>query len=205
MSVALLINRAAFAATLGDKPDQAALDKATKDIEQLAAEAAGLDRARGDTIKIAVVDFIDASKDMEPIAGPSLLEIVERQLGAILGALAILAVGALLILFGVRPLTAALIAAPAETVAASATPALEAPAFEMRSAFGDDTPNMAALGASGEDNLLLNSSENRDGFLDALRERRDNGVKLKLQKLVDFDEEHAARILKQWIKQGADT
>ena len=71
LSVALLVNRAALAATLGDKPDTAAIDKAVKDIEQLASEAAGLDKARGDTIKIAVVDFADASKDMEPVAGPS--------------------------------------------------------------------------------------------------------------------------------------
>ncbi len=201
LSVALLINRAALAATLGDKPDQAAIDKASKDIEQLAAEAAGLDRTRGDTIKISVVDFADASKDMEPIAGPSFLEIVERQLGGILGALAILAVGGLLILFGLKPLTAALLASSPEAGAAAAAPALEAPTFEMRSAFGDDMADMGALGG-GEDNLLLNSSERRDAFLDALRERRDNGVKQKLQKLVDFDEEHAARILKQWIKQG---
>jgi flagellar M-ring protein FliF len=202
LSVALLVNRAALAATLGDKPDQAAVDKATKDIEQLAAEAAGLDRTRGDTIKIAVVDFADASKDMEPVAGPSFLEIVERQLGTVLGALAILAVGALLILFGLRPLTAALLAAPAEAAATDGTPALEAPAFEMRSAFGDDPPGFAAVGG-GEGNLLLNSGEGHDAFLEALRERREHGVKQKLQKLVDFDEEHAARILKQWIKQGA--
>ena len=55
----------------------------------------------------------------------------------------------------------------------------------------------------GDDNLLLNSAEGRDAFLDALRERRENGAKQKLQKLVDFDEEHAARVLKEWIKQGA--
>ena len=60
---------------------------------------------------------------------------------------------------------------------------------------------MNALG--GDDNLLLNSSDSHDSFLDALRERREHGARQKLQKLVDFDEEHAARILKSWIKQGA--
>jgi len=206
LSVALLINRAALAATLGDKPDQAAIDKATKDIEQLAAEAAGLDKTRGDTIKIAVVDFADESKDMAPLAGPSLLELLERQIGKILSALAILAVGALLILFGVRPLTQALLAAPAGGGGGgeAAPAALEAPPFEMRSAFGDDLPSMAAFDGGAEDKLLLNSADSgRDSLLDALRERREHGAKQKLQKLVDFDEEHAARVLKQWIKQGA--
>ena len=132
-------------------------------------------------------------------------------MGTIIAALAILAVGGLLILFGVRPLTQALLAAPAEAGAASgdaqATPALEAPPFEMRNAWGDEPPEPTAIGAmnamGGDDNLLLNSSDSHDGFLDALRERREHGARQKLQKLVDFDEEHAARILKSWIKQGA--
>ncbi len=206
LSVALLINRAALAASLGGKTDQAAIDKAVADIQQLASEAAGLDKTRGDTIKVA-----DASKDMEPVPGPSIMEILGRQIGTIVAALAILAVGALLILFGVRPLTQALLAAPAEAAAASgaaqAAPALEAPPFEMRNAWGDEAPETTAIGAmnalGGDDNLLLNSSDSHDSFLDALRERREHGARQKLQKLVDFDEEHAARILKSWIKQGA--
>ena len=61
---------------------------------------------------------------------------------------------------------------------------------------------MSSLGGMGGDNLMLGAGES-DAFLDALRERRDNGVRQKLRRIVDFDEEHAARILKQWIKQGA--
>jgi len=201
LSVALLVNRAGLASTLGDKPDAAALDKAVKDIEALAGEAAGLDKTRGDTIKVAVVDFADASKDMEPVAGPSILEMLGRQIGVILSAIAILAVGALLILFAVKPLTQALLAAPAAAAAEGAQAALEPPPFEMRNAFGDEIPDMAAMNAL-DDNLLLRSSE-RDALIDSLRERRDNGAKQMLQKLVDFDEEHAARILKQWINNGA--
>ncbi len=205
LSVALLVNRSALAASLGEKADKGAVDKAIKEIEGLTSQAAGLDPARGDTIKVAVVDFADATKDMEPIAGPSFVELIERQLGAILSALAMLAVGALLILFGVRPLTSALLASPAETAAAprtvGETAALEGPAFEIRNAFGDSSPDMGALGMG--DNLLLHSGDERDPFLDALRERRQNGARQKLQKLVDFDEATAARVLKQWIKQGA--
>jgi flagellar M-ring protein FliF len=205
LSVALLVNRASLAASLGDKADQGAIDKAVKDIEGLASQAAGLDAARGDTIKVAVVDFADATKDMEPVASPSFAELIERQLGTILSALAVLAVGVLLILFGVRPLTTALLAASTQAAGASGAEgepaALEGPAFEIRNAFGDGSPDMGALGMG--DNLLLHSGDERDPFLDALRERRDNGARQKLQKLVDFDEETAARILKQWIKQGA--
>ena len=204
LSVALLINKAALAATLGDKADAGAMDKSIKDIEALASQAAGLDAARGDTIKVAVVDFADASKDMAPVSGPSIMEIVGRQLGTILSALAALAVGAMLILFGVRPLTVALLAAPtagdAASVSEGAPAALAPPIFEIRNALGNGSPDLNNLGGVS-DNLLLNSDN--DPFLDALRERRSNGARQKLQKLVDFDEEHAAHVLKQWIKQGA--
>jgi flagellar biosynthesis/type III secretory pathway M-ring protein FliF/YscJ len=33
--------------------------------------------------------------------------------------------------------------------------------------------------------------------------RRDKGPERKLQKLIEFDENQAATILKQWIRQGA--
>ena len=44
LSVALLVNRAALAATLGDKPEPAAIDKAVKDIEALAGRPPGSTR-----------------------------------------------------------------------------------------------------------------------------------------------------------------
>lgn len=194
LSVALLVNRAALAASLGaDKGNPASMDKAVSDIEALASEAAGLDKKRGDTIKVAVVDFADEAKDMEPAPGPSLVELLERQLGSIIAAVSIFAVGTLLILFGVRPMTQALLAPPVVAALPEASSALEDLGFEARNALDGD--------AFGENNLLLNSD--RDAFLEALQEQRDNGPKHKLHKLVEFDEEHAARILRQWIKQGA--
>ena len=59
LSVAVLVNRAALAASLGDKATPDAMDKQVKEIEQLVATAAGLRKERGDTIKVAVVDFAD--------------------------------------------------------------------------------------------------------------------------------------------------
>ena len=51
---------------------------------------------------------------------------------------------------------------------------------------------MAAMNGIGRQPVA--ASSDRDALIDSLRERRDNGAKQKLQKLVDFDEEHAARI-----------
>jgi flagellar M-ring protein FliF len=69
-------------------------------------------------------------------------------------------------------------------------------------AAADATPALGRPDAG--QNFLIESDDGRDGFLEALLARRDNGPERKLQKLVEFDENQAATILKQWIRQGAN-
>ena len=192
LSVAVLINRSALNASLGDKPTPEAIDKQVKDVEQLVSSAAGLRKERGDAVKISVVDFVDSGHDLEPVVASSFAEIVERQFGTIVSALAILLVGGALVLFGVRPLTRALLAPPPETAA------LEGPDYSQPQAAIAASPSAAA-----DASMLAKSEPPRDPFLEALIERRDKGPQRQLQKLVEFDEEHAAAILKQWIREGA--
>jgi flagellar M-ring protein FliF len=187
----VLVNRTALLATLGDKPSPEAIDKQVKEIEALVASAAGLDKKRGDSMEVAVVDFIDSSHDLEPVAGPSLIEIVARQSGAFLNAGAVVVVAALLIWFGFRPAIKALTAPPALLAQAAFEaphPALALPKSE----------------GAGEPGFLIEAKDERDEFLEALLERKDKSPQRHLQKLVDFDEAHAAAILKQWIRQGAN-
>ena len=40
--------------------------------------------------------------------------------------------------------------------------------------------------------------------MEALLARRDNGSERKLMKMIELDENHAATVLKQWIRQGAN-
>jgi flagellar M-ring protein FliF len=195
LSVAVLINRAALVSSLGGKPSTEAIDAQVKEIEQLVGSAAGLNRQRGDVVKISVVDFVDSSRDLEPAPGPSLVEIVARQTGSILNAAAIVAVAAMLLWFGVRPAMKMAFAPPsavaltdARGVAVGQTPALGAP---------------DGAGQPGE-SILIETDSNRDEFMEALLARRDNGPERKLQKMIEFDENHAATVLKQWIRQGAN-
>jgi flagellar M-ring protein FliF len=195
LSVAVLINRAALASSLGGKPSAEAIDAQVHEIEQLVGSAAGLNRQRGDAVKISVVDFVDSSRDLEPAPGPSLIEIVARQTGSILNAGAIVAVAAMLLWFGVRPAMRMAFAPPSPValtdprgVAVGQTPALGAP---------------DGAGQLGE-SILIETDSNRDEFMEALLARRDNGPERKLQKMIEFDENHAATVLKQWIRQGAN-
>jgi flagellar M-ring protein FliF len=199
LSVAVLINRSALMASLGDKATPEALDKQVKEIEQLVMSAGGLQKDRGDEVKLSIVDFVDSGKDMEPVAGPSYLEILERQTGTIISAAAILLVAGLLIWFGVRPVTRALLAEPAGSAGA-----LEASGVEAADALGGGFPTMAAMPEMPEAPALFRAEEAPDEYFEALMERREKGPQRQLQKLVDFDEEHAAAILRQWIREGAN-
>jgi flagellar M-ring protein FliF len=195
LSVAVLINRAALAASLGGKPSADAVAAQVHEIEQLVASAAGLNRQRGDAVKISVVDFVDSSRDLEPAPGPSLVEIVARQMGSILNAGAIVTVAAMMLWFGVRPGLKMAFAPPSAVAIGNA-----------RGASGGQAPALAAPDGDGpaSENILIETDPDRDEFMQALLARRDNGPERKLQKLIDFDENHAATILKQWIRQGAN-
>jgi flagellar M-ring protein FliF len=195
LSVAVLINRAALTASLGDKPSSEALANQVHEIEQLVASAAGLDRQRGDAVKVSVVDFVDSSRDLDPAPGPSLIEILARQTGSIANAGAIVAFAAMVVWFGVRP----------GLKMALAPPRLAATG-DARGAPGRQTPALGAPDSDGQPNesILIETDLGRDAFLQALLARRDNGPERKLLKLVEFDENHAATILKQWIRQGAN-
>jgi flagellar M-ring protein FliF len=194
LSIAVLINRAALDASLGGKPSADAIAAQVHEIEQVVASAAGLNRERGDTVKIAVVDFVDSSRDLEPTPGPSLVEILVRQTGSILNAGAIVAVAGMMLWFGVRPALKMALAPPRLVAAQDARGA------------GGQTPALAAPDGDGQagESILIETDPSRDEFMQALLARRDNGPERKLQKLIDFDENHAATILKQWIRQGAN-
>jgi flagellar M-ring protein FliF len=195
LSVAVLINRAALTASLGGKPSAEAIDAQVHEIEQLVGSAAGLNRQRGDVIKISVVDFVDSSRDLEPAPGPSLVEIVARQTGSILNAGAIVAVAAMLLWFGIRPGLRMAFAPPS-------TPAL----IDARGGSAGQAPALGAPDGQGQpgESILIETDSNRDEFMEALLARRDNGSERKLMKMIEFDEDHAAAVLKQWIRQGAN-
>ena len=66
ISVAVLINRSSLIASLGGKPTPEMIEKQLSEVEQLVASAAGAHKERGDAIKIAAVDFVDAGHELAP-------------------------------------------------------------------------------------------------------------------------------------------
>jgi flagellar M-ring protein FliF len=187
LSIAVLLNRASLA---GAKPGAA--DPRIADIESLVSSAAGLRKDRGDIIKVLAVDFADAGHDLDPVPSPSIVDMLMRQSGTAINALTVLIVAVLLILFGLRPLTRALMPPePEVAVLPSAAPvaALEAPAPVAIASAGGGAP---IIEASSEPNLIEDVTN---------RPRR--SPQRRLEQMVEFDEDQAAAILKQWVQRGS--
>jgi flagellar M-ring protein FliF len=184
LSVALIVNRARIAESLGDNPTPEAINARVNEMRDLAASAAGLDDKRGDHIQVTAVDFAQNFRNMEPVPPLTLADALLRQLGTVVNAVAILVVVMLLIWFGLRPAMAALLPRiedkSVEAVNADGTPALE----------GGQTPQLAG------------SVPTMAHLLEDMTQRMNNSPMKVLEQLVQMDEEQAATILRQWMKEG---
>ncbi len=188
ISVAVLINKATLLAALGGNAAPGAVDKQLNELEQLVASAAGVHNERGDNIKISAVDFIDAGRDLAPQPPPPVAEMLLRQSGNVLNAVTILVVSLLLIWFGLRPAACAILAAPASVSGPAEAAALESFASSESS---DDPGLKLGWGPQADVNLIEDLTNNP---------RR--SPQKRLEQIVEFDEEQAAAILKQWMHQG---
>lgn len=118
LSIAVLIDHEALAGSLGDTVGSEEigpkLETRIEEIRTLVASAAGLDEARGDMIAISAVSFHSGTRELAPLPQPGWLEVVARQSGTLINAGTILLVSLLVIWFGLRPATKALLARTGE-------------------------------------------------------------------------------------------
>lgn len=182
MQVSLVVNRKKLSGG-----DAAAIDKKVKEIEAIAASAAGINTARGDKITIAAVDFQDPGS--EPNVAPTLWERMWLHLDTVI--IAITAIAAILILvwLGLLPSVRAIMARQAgaagqgELAAAAGSTMLAGPEGAVAAA----TP-VAAVAAAPMAQPMP-----------SLAMTRVNALQNRLAELVEQDEKQVAEILKQWM------
>jgi flagellar M-ring protein FliF len=184
LTVAVVINRKRLLAALGEGAGQEAIDKQLKEVEGLIETAAGIDAKRGDRVTVAALDFQQGAQ-LEPVAGPGILEQLLGHLGSLVNALAVVGVSALLIWFGLRPATKAL---------------LEAKAREPEPAARLQTEPRPAAVASAVSGVTTAEAPN---LIADLTEKLGRTPLKRLEQMIDYDEDQAAAILKQWMR-GAE-
>jgi flagellar M-ring protein FliF len=184
LTVAVVINRKRLLASLGEGAGPEAVEKQLKDVERLIESAAGIDAKRGDRITVSAVEFLQGSQPLEPDASSGIAHQLVGQLGSIVNALAIVGVAALLIWFGLRPAVKAIL------VAKGSEPAV-ATQIEVQ-----PQPTVAATGANAV------ASDAQPNLIADLTEKLGRTPLKRLEQMVDYDEDQAAAILKQWMREG---
>jgi flagellar M-ring protein FliF len=183
MSIALILNRARIVESLGENPTTEAIDARVTEIRELAASAAGFNEQRGDKIQVSAVEFSADFRNMEPVPPLTFADALLRQFGTVVNALAILVVAMLLIWFGLRPAMTALLPRLTET---------ETPFAEEALALGNDANGVP---------LLASSVPAGTNLLEDMTARMNKSPLKVLEQLVNLDEQQAATILRQWMKE----
>jgi flagellar M-ring protein FliF len=187
LSIAVLINRPRLVAALGGDATATptAIESKVAEIEQIAAMAAGIDKQRGDQIRVSAVEFMENGRDIEPIPPMGLSEILARQLGNIINAAAILLMAVLLIWFGLRPAINSILEARAAERAAEVQKSEFAALADAQSA--------AALQAGA-----IESDE--PNLVEDLTSKMKRAPLKRLEQIIQLNEKQAADVLRAWTR-----
>ncbi|MYZ46971.1 flagellar M-ring protein FliF [Rhizobiales bacterium L72] len=190
LTVAVLVNRPRLLASLGESPSQDAIDAQMREIHDIVASASGYKADRGDDIKVSLVEFLGDEGKLDPVPAPGLSEILLRQSGTLINAGTILVIALLVIWFGLRPAASVLLQRfePAVPGGASVAVAAVEPQLPSGTDDGIGAPALPAAEVS---------------LIEDLTSKMTRTPQKRLEQMIQFDEEHAAAILKQWIHEGA--
>jgi flagellar M-ring protein FliF len=182
LAIAVVVNRKRLLASLGDGASDEVVDKQLKEVERLISSAAGVDLKRGDRVTVSAVEFIETGLSMQPVPPVGILEQLLHHTGSIVSAIAMVAVTMALIWFGLRPAMKAIL---------EAKPLPAAPIQELRA---EAVPGRQPAVAQNV------ATEAQPNLISDLTVRRDRAPQKRLEQLVDYDEEQAAAVLKDWMR-----
>ncbi|MTH98290.1 flagellar basal-body MS-ring/collar protein FliF [Roseibium sp. RKSG952] len=188
LSIAILVDRSRLFDSLGGQPTDLQVENQLTEISELVASSAGVNVARGDTVKVSVLDFIDGGRNMQPIPPLTISEYFLRQSGNLINAAAILAVAGLVVWFGLRPAIQALVPQVQTAEVETGNMEMIAEAAEHPEASFSTT------------NMLM--AANHEDMIKELTSKFNESPVRKLESLLELNEEQSAAILKQWLYEG---
>ena len=189
LTIAVIVNRKRMLATLGEGARPEALENQLKEVERLVGSAAGVDEKRGDRITVAAVDFLPNDHSVEPAPGTGIMAQLMDHTGSLIKGITMIAITMLLIWFGLRPATKALLAS-------SGGEAASVP--QMASSIAPPgAPQMAVA-----DEMVREQPPN---LIADLTSKLGRTPQKRLEQMIDFDEEQAASIMKQWMHGARST
>lgn len=212
VSVAVLINGIYNVADDGSVAYEERTDEELARLEELVRSAIGFDDARGDSVSVVSLRFMDYSMDVGEPVGRSFMQILSDNTGSILRGLFALAVIAAVLLWGVRPALRRVgeIEAPKEVAELSA-PREKAPALPGQAA----QPGQAAAQAPqalGQQAQVVQSGTVLDPLpagagemvnIASVQGGIQRGWISTVSDMIEREPDDALKVIKSWLAEGA--
>ena len=199
LTIAVVINRKRLLASLGESAAPEAVQAQVKEVERLVGTAAGVDVKRGDQISVAAVEFADDTAILESDDSAVFFEQLISLVASLVKAATVLGVAFVVIWFGLRPLTRALLEQPVAAVVAGGNLAVEG-AEAIAAAAGGPVQTSPGGQAAVASRPPVQMAEEPNLIEDLTNSQRRIPQK-RLEQMVNLDEEQAATVLKQWMRE----
>ncbi|KGF68510.1 flagellar M-ring protein FliF [Hoeflea sp. BAL378] len=204
LSIAVVVNKERINAMLGGTPTPEQTAAYIAELEKVVATAAGVDAERGDRATVTMMEFLANELLVDSATQPGFVDTLKTQLGTIINAVAFITVAVLLILFGFRPLMRnnRMIAGGGADAEDGLEDGLELPDFSPAALGGANTMPMEGFGADfgfGEETDSELELEQSGTFNRRVKE----GPERRLARMVEINEERAAKILRSWASSEA--
>ena len=204
LSVAVVVNKGRIAQMVGEPADQAKIDAYLAEMQKIVASAAGINNNRGDMVTVTAMDFLENQLLEETGGGVRVMDMLSRNLAGIINSLAFVAVAFLVIWMGVRPMVRSVTGSGAAVLGDTSpeSAGLELPDFAPAAGGGAGGALMDGFGSdfgfdSTEDLLSLGDDDGN------FNRRVKEGPERKLARMVEINEERAAKILRKWAVDNA--
>ncbi|AHB47778.1 flagellar M-ring protein FliF [Hyphomicrobium nitrativorans NL23] len=202
LTIAVVVNRKRLLETLGVSADPETVQAQVKEVERLVATAAGVDTERGDQISVVAVEFAEDSRLSDMSGSASLVGPLIGLATGLIKALTVLGLVFIVVMFGVRPVTRALLDQREDQVAGGALAADgEADDGSLLTANDDGDPALSQSAATAE--LLGIKAQREPNLIEDITSDVMRLSQRRLEQMVQLDEEQAANILKQWMRERA--
>ncbi|MGO7035897.1 flagellar M-ring protein FliF [Rhizobium ruizarguesonis] len=199
LSIAVVVNKGRIAKMVGEPADQTKVDAYLAEMQKIVASASGIDAKRGDVVTVTAMDFLENQLLEDATSGVRVMDMLSRNLAGIINSLAFVAVAFVVVWMGLRPLVRSVSGNGSSTAFGDATP--EAAGLELP----DFAPASGAAGGALMDGFgsdfgfdstedLLSLGDDDGNFNRRVKE----GPERKLSRMVEINEERAAKILRKW-------
>ncbi|HEX2841787.1 flagellar basal-body MS-ring/collar protein FliF [Hyphomicrobium sp.] len=201
LTIAVVLNRKRLLDTLGESATPEAIQAKVKEVERLVSTASGFDSKRGDQISVEAVEFVQGQGMAEGYETASLMGPLIGLATGLIKAITVLGLVFIVVTFGLRPVTRLLLDEKEAQVAGGALASGAAAADDGSLLASEDSDTALQIDSAAAAELLGIKSE--PNLIEDITSDVTRLSQKRLEQMVALDEEQAANILKQWMRERA--